>query len=399
MPKICIQHMHTHWPIWCVMQSVGCSLQHLPFDMCTYGWVYTVHAWNKSTFYRRTTPTATAYYAHSYRRTMLTAICIQQFKLPVHYDGGYFLVNHLLNAFIGVLRTLLHKNLGALRPQGSCSKRNMPLKACGNYYVLLSHAGQCRYSSGGNRVANKAVLSASFWQNWGSTGSLLCLAFYCLRFFVTTCPVSSDSHKSGTNIWKDFVLCFVRNQAHKRIYTTVSYPENLVLSGASIRWGVEAIICCLHAHKLSFVWVHVYVLCVLILTGQSLLQLSIILYQRLWLFYFLLDATVTNAYILYKESVQKECSSWRSSFWGSMNIFYPVPTVANDPAFKILVQQFDCVSATSRIAWTSLNSTRFAWRDAEQEFARRLAVLSDLLILARLIAPAYTTRNSTSQNS
>ena len=78
-----------------------------------------------------------------------------------------------------------------------------------------------------------------------------------------------------------------------------------------------------------------------------------------------------------------------------LNIFYPVPTVANDPAFKILLQQFDCVSATSRIAWTTLNSTRFAWRDAEQEFARRLAVLSDLLILARLIAPAYTTRNST----
>ena len=42
----------------------------------------------------------------------------------------------------------------------------------------------------------------------------------------------------------------------------------------------------------------------LILTVQSLLQLSIVLYQRLRLFYFLLDATVTNAYILYSKSVQ-----------------------------------------------------------------------------------------------
>ena len=50
---------------------------------------------------------------------------------------------------------------------------------------------------------------------------------------------------------------------------------------------------------------HVYVLCVVILTGQSLLQLSIVLYQRLRLFSFLLDATVTNAYILYTESVKK----------------------------------------------------------------------------------------------
>ena len=61
----------------------------------------------------------------------------------------------------------------------------------------------------------------------------------------------------------------------------------------------------LHGHELSFVRAHVYVLCVVILTGQLLLQLSIVLYQRLQLFYFLLDATVTNAYILYKESVQK----------------------------------------------------------------------------------------------
>ena len=61
----------------------------------------------------------------------------------------------------------------------------------------------------------------------------------------------------------------------------------------------------LHGHELSFVRAHVYVLCVLILTGQSLLQVSIVLYQRLRLFYFLLDTTVTNAYILYKETVQK----------------------------------------------------------------------------------------------
>ena len=78
-----------------------------------------------------------------------------------------------------------------------------------------------------------------------------------------------------------------------------------------------------------------------------------------------------------------------------MNIFYPVPTVAKDLVSKILLQQLDCVSATSQITWTSLNSARFARRNAEQEFAVRLDVLSDLLIFARLIAIAYTTRNST----
>ena len=42
-------------------------------------------------------------------------------------------------------------------------------------------------------------------------------------------------------------------------------------------------------------------------------------------------------------------------------------------------------------AWTSLNSARFPQRDAEQEFAVRLAVLSGLLIFARLTTSAYTT--------
>ena len=50
-------------------------------------------------------------------------------------------------------------------------------------------------------------------------------------FFVTACPVCPDSHKSGANVWKDFVLCFVHKQAHKRTYTIVSYPTNLVLAG------------------------------------------------------------------------------------------------------------------------------------------------------------------------
>ena len=91
----------------------------------------------------------------------------------------------------------------------------------------------------------------------------------------------------------------------------VSYPENLVFSGASfadhkVRCGGDFLLhSYLHAHELSFVWAHVYVLCVLILSRQSMLQLSTVLYQRLRLFYFLLDATVTNAYISYKESVQK----------------------------------------------------------------------------------------------
>ena len=72
-----------------------------------------------------------------------------------------------------------------------------------------------------------------------------------------------------------------------------------------------------------------------------------------WLFYSLLDTTVTNAYILYKDSVQNERSPWRCLSWGSVNIFYPVPTVANYPASKICIQKLDCVSTTSWIAWTS----------------------------------------------
>ena len=82
-------------------------------------------------------------------------------------------------------------------------------------------------------------------------------------FFVTACPVSPDSHKSGTNVWKDFVLCYVCKQAHKRTYTIVSYPENLVLSVLpllTIRRGVEAIMH-LQAHELSSVRAHVYILC------------------------------------------------------------------------------------------------------------------------------------------
>ena len=59
------------------------------------------------------------------------------------------------------------------------------------------------------------------------------LTFYRPRFFVTAYTVSPNSHKSGSNVWKDFVLCFVRKQARKRTYTIVSYPENLALSGAS----------------------------------------------------------------------------------------------------------------------------------------------------------------------
>ena len=39
-------------------------------------------------------------------------------------------------AFSGALRTLLHETRGRKAPEGKCSKRNTPLKACSNYYVL-----------------------------------------------------------------------------------------------------------------------------------------------------------------------------------------------------------------------------------------------------------------------
>ena len=60
------------------------------------------------------------------------------------------------------------------------------------------------------------------------------LTFYRPCFFITACPVSPDSHKRGANIWKDFVLCYVRKQARKRMYAIVSYPENIVMSNTSL---------------------------------------------------------------------------------------------------------------------------------------------------------------------
>ena len=155
----------------------------------------------------------------------------------------------------------------------------------------------------------------------------------------------------------------------------------------------------LHAHELSFVRAHVYVRCMLTLTGQSLLQPSIVLYQNLQLFNFLLDAAVTNACILYKESVQKRTLIMKEfvlricdHLLSSANCRARSSVQDPPPAARLCEH-------TSRITWTSLNSARFARRDTEQEFAVRLAVLSDLLIFARLIASAYTTRNSTSRKS
>ena len=58
------------------------------------------------------------------------------------------------------------------------------------------------------------------------------LTFYHPRF-CHRLPRKADSHKSGANVWKDFVHRNVRKQARKRTYTIMSYPENLVLSDAS----------------------------------------------------------------------------------------------------------------------------------------------------------------------
>ena len=53
------------------------------------------------------------------------------------FSGRQFLVNHLLHAFSGMLRTLLHETRRCEAPAGVCSKRNTPFKVCSNYYVLL----------------------------------------------------------------------------------------------------------------------------------------------------------------------------------------------------------------------------------------------------------------------
>ena len=49
-----------------------------------------------------------------------------------------FLVNRLVHAFSGILRTLLYVTRGCKTPEGECSKFNAPLKSCSNYYVLHS---------------------------------------------------------------------------------------------------------------------------------------------------------------------------------------------------------------------------------------------------------------------
>ena len=139
---------------------------------------------------------------------------------------------------------------------------------------------------------------------------------------------------------------------------------------------------------------HVYVLCVLILIGQLLQQLSIVLYQRLRLFYFLLNATVTNAYILYKESVQKRKLIMKEyvlriceHLLSSSNCRKRSSVQDPPPAARLCECRFP-----DRL--DKLQQCK-ACTDAEQEFAVRLGVLSDLLMFARLIASAYTTRNST----
>ena len=62
------------------------------------------------------------------------------------FSGQLFSVNHLLHAFSGVLRTLLHLPSGALCHRLLCSKLNTPLKVCSNYYISLHLAAASSYS-------------------------------------------------------------------------------------------------------------------------------------------------------------------------------------------------------------------------------------------------------------
>ena len=189
-----------------------------------------------------------------------------------------------------------------------------------------------------------------------------------------------------------FVSCASRlTNLRIRSYRTLQTLYWPALSSLTIKWGVEAIFC----YAFPCTRVHVYVLCVLILTGQSLLQLSLVLCQRLWLFYFLLDATVMNAYTLYKESVQKRMLIVKEFVLRVYEHLLSSTNCRKRSSIEDPPQQLDCVSATSRIVWTGLKSARLARREAEQELAVRLAVLSDLLFFPRFIALAYTTRNST----
>ena len=115
----------------------------------------------------------------------------------------------------------------------------------------------------------------------------------------------------------------------------------------------------------------------------------------LWLFYFLLDTTVTNAYILYKESVQireltmKEfvlriCEHCLSS----ANCRKRSSVQDPPPAARLCERHFpdrldkpqQCKVCTER---------------CRTRICLRLAVLRDLLLFARLIASEHTTQNST----
>ena len=62
------------------------------------------------------------------------------------FSGQLFLGNHLLHAFSGVLRTLLHETQGRKAPKDECSKGNTPLKAWSNYYVQYTCSHTCSYT-------------------------------------------------------------------------------------------------------------------------------------------------------------------------------------------------------------------------------------------------------------
>ena len=92
------------------------------------------------------------------------------------------------------------------------------------------------------------------------------LTFYHPWFFVTACPVSPNSHKSGANVWKYlFFVSYASRLTNVRIqsYRTPRISYCPALPSLTIRWGVEAIFCyvfactwvivCASAHICSYI--------------------------------------------------------------------------------------------------------------------------------------------------
>jgi hypothetical protein len=119
--------------------------------------------------------------------------------------------------------------------------------------------------------------------------------------------------------------------------------------------------------------------------------------SRKWwlrLFYFLLDAAVTNAYILYKESNQTPALTMKEFVLKICEFLVASTNCRKRPSVQDPPQQRDCASVTSPTGWTSLSSAIFARKDDAQGFVASLVVPNGLFLFALWVVSVSITRSS-----